>query len=125
MESGLIRRDSRQLPVARIQAVDVVRPVLARLFGLAELRIRLAGSSSSNGRLAYLSDQVAVDLRARLLATHHGIDPDTPEPAHQVVTTVPTGRLVGSVFLSGGIMFVPLVITVVILVRVSSAAAVV
>jgi len=55
IESGLLRRDSRQLPLARIQAVDVVRPFLARLFGLAELRIRLAGSGSANGRLAYLS----------------------------------------------------------------------
>jgi len=125
IESGLLRRDARQLPVARIQAVDVVRPFLARLFGLAELRIRLAGSSSSNGRLAYLSDQVATDLRARLLATHHGVDPDTPEPAQELVTKVPTDRLVGSVLLSGGIVFVPLVIAVVVLVKVSPTAAVV
>lgn len=107
IESGLLRRDSRQLPLARIQAVDVVRPFLARLFGLSELRIRLAGAGSANGRLAYLSHQVATDLRARLLATHHGIDPDTPEPAEQLVTAVPHGRLVGSVLLSGSITFVP------------------
>ncbi len=125
IETGLLRRDARQLPVARIQAVDVVRPFLARLVGLAELRIRLAGSSSANGRLAYLSDQVATDLRARLLAGHHGIDPDTPVPAEQLVTKVPTGRLIGSVFLSGGVVFLPLVIGVILLVRVSPAAAVV
>ncbi|HXQ43543.1 MAG TPA: PH domain-containing protein [Acidimicrobiales bacterium] len=125
IESGLLRRDSRQLPLARIQAVDVVRPFLARVFGLSELRIRLAGSASANGRLAYLSHHVATDLRARLLATHHGIDPDTPEPAEQLVTTVPAGRLIGSVLLSGGITFVPSIIALVILVRVSSTAAVV
>jgi putative membrane protein len=125
IESGLVRRDSRQLPVARIQAVDVVRPFLARVFGLAELRIRLAGSSSANGRLAYLSEKVALDLRARLLATHHGVDPDTPEPSARVVATVPTGRLVGSVFLSGGILFVPSVIALVILIKESPTAAVV
>jgi putative membrane protein len=56
IETGLFRRDSQQLPVARIQAVDVVRPFLARVFGLAELRIRLAGSSTkADGRLAYLT----------------------------------------------------------------------
>ena len=125
IETGLLRRDSRQLPLARIQAVDVVRPFLARLFGLSELRIRLAGSSSANGRLAYLPEQVALDLRARLLATHHGIDPDTPEPAENLLATVPTGRLVGSVLLSGGIVFVPLVVTLLILVNVSRTAAVV
>lgn len=124
IESGLLRRDARQLPVARIQAVDVVRPFLARLFGLAELRIRLAGSSSANGRLAYLSDQVAADLRARLLAAHHGVDPDTPEPAQQLVTKVPNGRLVASVLWSGGTAFVPLVVAVLVLVQVSPTAAV-
>jgi putative membrane protein len=125
IESGLLRRDSRQLPLSRIQTVDVVQPLLARLFGLAELRIRLAGSSSANGRLAYLSEPVATELRARLLATHHGIDPDTPEPPEQVVTTVPTGRLVGSILVSVAIVFVPFVVALVILVGVSSTAAVV
>ncbi len=125
IESGLLRRDSRQLPLARIQAVDVVRPFLARLFGLSELRVRLAGSSSADGRLAYLSQQVAADLRARLLATHHGIDPDTPEPAEQTMTTVPASRLIGSVLLTGAITFVPSVVALLLLVRVSSTAAVV
>jgi putative membrane protein len=33
IETGLLRRDSRQLPMTRIQAVDVVRPFLARVLG--------------------------------------------------------------------------------------------
>ena len=63
IETGLFRRDARQLPLSRIQAVDVVRPFLARVFGLAELRVRLAGSGRSNGRLAYLAEPVAADRR--------------------------------------------------------------
>ena len=100
IETGLLRRDSRQLPVARIQAVDVVRPFLARALGLAELRVRLAGSSHADGRLAYLPEQAALDLRARLLAAHHGLDPATPEPGEQILASVPNGRLVGSVVAS-------------------------
>jgi len=96
IETGLLRRDSRQLPVARIQAVDLVRPFLARMLGLAEIRVRLAGSGDADGRLAYLTEPAAEALRARLLAAHHGLDPATPEPAEQVVTSVPTGRLAGS-----------------------------
>jgi putative membrane protein len=106
IETGLLRRDSRQLPVARIQAVDVVRPFLARALGLAELRVRLAGSSHADGRLAYLPEQAALDLRARLLAAHHGLDPGTPAPAEYVLTTVPAGRLVGSVVLSSASLVV-------------------
>ena len=110
IETGLLRRDSRQLPVARIQAVDVVRPFLARALGLAELRVRLAGSSHADGRLAYLPEQAALDLRARLLATHHGLDPGTPEPAEAVLTSVPVGRLVGSVAASSGSLVAALLV---------------
>ncbi len=99
IETGLLRRDSRQLPIARIQAVDLVRPFLARMLGLAELRVRLAGSGDADGRLAYLTEHAAETLRARLLAAHHGLDPGTPEPAESVVTSVPTGRLAGSALL--------------------------
>ena len=38
IETGLIRKDSRRLPLARIQAVDIVRPLLARILGVSELR---------------------------------------------------------------------------------------
>jgi putative membrane protein len=102
IETGLLRRDSRQLPVARIQAVDLVRPFLARMLGLAELRVRLAGSGHADGRLAYLTEGAAEALRARLLAAHHGLDPATPEPSEAVLTAVPTGRLVGSALLGTG-----------------------
>jgi putative membrane protein len=100
IETGLLRRDSRQLPVARIQAVDLVRPFLARMLGLAELRLRLAGTGHADGRLAYLTEPAAVALRARLLAAHHGLDPATPEPPEQILVTVPTGRIIGSVLLA-------------------------
>jgi len=52
-----LRRDSRQLPTARIQAVDLVRPFFARMLGLAEIRVRLAGSTDADGRLAYLTEE--------------------------------------------------------------------
>jgi putative membrane protein len=100
IETGLLRRESRQLPVARIQAVDLVRPFFARMLGLAEIRVRLAGSGDADGRLAYLTEAAAFALRARLLAAHHGLDPATPEPAESVVASVGTRRLVGSALIS-------------------------
>jgi putative membrane protein len=99
IETGLLRRDSRQLPLTRIQAVDVVRPFLARLLGLAALRIRLAGAGHSGDRLAYLTIGEAARLRATLLAGQHGLDPATPEPAELPVITVPAGRVIGATLL--------------------------
>ena len=124
IETGLFKRDARQLPLSRIQAVDVVRPFLARMFGLAELRVRLAGSGRSNGRLAYLAEPVAVDLRARLLAGHHGLDLATPEPAVRPVATVPANQLVVSAVLTPASFVAALLVAAIIaLPEISRAAA--
>ena len=72
VESGLLRRTSERFPLSRIQAIDTVRPGLARVFGLAELRIRLASGSGKAGRLAYLTNAEAETLRARLLEMSRG-----------------------------------------------------
>jgi putative membrane protein len=100
IETGLIRKDSRRLPLARIQAVDVVQPMAARLLGVSELRIRLAGSGSTDGKLAYLSEETAIGLRGRLLGGSHETDAVAFEQAEVPMAVLPTGRLVGSVLLS-------------------------
>jgi putative membrane protein len=110
IETGLLRRDSRQLPMARIQAVDVVRPFLARVLGLACLRIRLAGAGKGGDRLAYLTVGEAARLRTVLLAGHHGLDPAAPEPAERPVITVPAGRVIGATLLRAAPRFAALAV---------------
>jgi putative membrane protein len=110
IETGLLRRDSRQLPMTRIQAVDVVRPFLARVLGLAALRIRLAGAGHAGDRLAYLTVSEAAGLRATLLAGQHGLDPATPEPAELPLITVPAGRVIGATLLRAAPRFLALVV---------------
>ncbi|MFL5796809.1 MAG: PH domain-containing protein [Actinomycetota bacterium] len=100
IETGLLRRSSQRFPLVRIQAIDMVRPLLARAFGLTELRLRMAGHAGRSGRLAYLPERDADALRARLLALAHGLGEETPAPPERALLTVPTGRLVGSILLS-------------------------
>ena len=52
IETGLLRRESRRFPLSQVQAIDVVQTGLARVLGLADLRLRMAGADSSGGRLA-------------------------------------------------------------------------
>jgi putative membrane protein len=69
IDTGLIRRDSRRFPLSQIQAIDVVQSGLARVLGLAELQLRVAGGDASRGgRLACLRLADAERLRAELLA---------------------------------------------------------
>ena len=101
IESGLLRRTSRRFPADQIQAVDTVRPVVARMFGLAEVRVRMAASTGQSGRLSYLTDSEAENVRARLLALAHGVSEHAPPPPEQVLITTPTARLIPSILLSG------------------------
>ena len=81
IDTGLIRRQQVRVPLTRIQGVDLVRPLLARLLGASELRLVLAGHDTRGARLAYLSEERAIAVRAQLLALAHGLAEDTPEPA--------------------------------------------
>jgi putative membrane protein len=65
---GVVARRSRTVPLARVQAVDVVRPVLARLLGLAEVRLEVVGGGKTEAPLAYLSVPEAQQVRGQLLA---------------------------------------------------------
>ncbi len=110
VESGLFRRTSERFPLSQIQAIDTVRPGLARIFGLAELRIRLAGGGRKAGRLAYLTNAEAETLRARLLALSHGLAEETPPAAEETLLTVPPRRLLASILLDRSGLMLELVI---------------
>jgi putative membrane protein len=101
IETGLVRRSSLRFPLKQVQAIDIVRPGLARLFGLAELRLRLAGSTGTHARLAYLRMREADQLRTQLLTLARGEVEEPAEPDEErVLLTVPTPRLIAGIFLS-------------------------
>jgi putative membrane protein len=100
VESGLLRRESQRIPLSRVQAVDLVRPGIARALGLAEVRVRTAGAGGDSGRLAYLRLDEAERVRARLLALAHGVAPETPAPPEFALYAQRGDRLTVSVLLS-------------------------
>lgn len=100
MESGILVRRSRRVPLARLQAVDIVRPLVARALGLAEVRLEVVGHGRSEATLSYLTEDDAHAVRARLLAVAHGVAADTPAPHEAVLAEVPSGRLATAVVLS-------------------------
>ena len=97
IETGLIRRNSLRFPLAQIQAIDVVRPVLARVFGLAELRLRMGGATAGHGRLAYLNAKEADSVRAQLLALSRGVALEADAPAEKLLLALPLARLVAAI----------------------------
>lgn len=118
IDSGVLARRTRHVRLDRLQAVDVVRPMVARALGLAELRLDTAGSGDAKVPLAYLSEADAQALRAELLARAAGIDADTPEAPEQVLVEVPLADLVVSRLLTStallGILAVAAVVVAVV-----------
>ncbi|MBO0901342.1 PH domain-containing protein [Cellulomonas sp. zg-ZUI22] len=83
LRTGLLFRQQRQARLDRLQAVDMVQPLLARLLGLAQLNLEVAGGTGSAVQLAFLREAEAESLRAQILALAAGVGPTrvVPGPA--------------------------------------------
>ncbi|GGL65492.1 hypothetical protein GCM10011575_24870 [Microlunatus endophyticus] len=113
IETGWLAKRSRRIAFERIQSVDIVQPLAARIFGLVELRIE-AGAGDSRTVLRYLSRREGTQIRDYLLARAHGDRvtraasstlpqasalTDLSESEHPLVKIGP-GRLIGGFVLS-------------------------
>ncbi|MFD8148057.1 PH domain-containing protein [Streptomyces sp. NPDC059708] len=74
IRTGLVFRRTAHIRLDRVQAIDVTRPLLARVAGVAALRIDVIGTEDKD-ELAFLSERDAVALRAELLARAAGFAP--------------------------------------------------
>ncbi|KRE37999.1 hypothetical protein ASG73_10445 [Janibacter sp. Soil728] len=133
MHTGALFRQHRQVRYDRIQAVDIVRPLLARLTGLSEVRVESAGGGDSHLSIAYLRVADAEAMRELLLglaervgATSGAAAPvdageavGTPVPASQHLLSVPPARVVASVLLSGEAIVIVVVAVVAIVLAVA------
>jgi putative membrane protein len=52
LRTGMLFRRHRRLPLARVESVDIARPLVARLFGLAQVRLEAVSDSESEVRLS-------------------------------------------------------------------------
>ena len=112
LEHGVLSRRQRKAPLDRLQAVDIVQPLLARIVGLARLTLEVAGGGDSRIVLAYVTETQARRLRNHLLASAAGVryeSPEAPEAPEHVVFSVPLRRLVGALALSGGTIWLGVV----------------
>jgi putative membrane protein len=73
VDTGVISRQSRRIRVDRLQGIDIVQPLAARVLGLAELRMDVAGGGPGEGSLAFLRLEDAQLLREVLLARRDAV----------------------------------------------------
>lgn len=90
VNSGVIFRQQRQARIDRVQAIDIAQPLLARIFGLAELKFDVADSGESAMSLSYVKLAEAKELRNEILLRASGLKTETHRPAE------PAGQVIGT-----------------------------
>jgi putative membrane protein len=115
IDTGVVVRQSRRIRIDRLQGIDIVQPLVARLMGLAELRFDVASGSDREGSLAFLPHREALELRTSLLDRRDdlrehtgtqeepgsGVDRAPRAPAPEIrLATLQLGPLLGSLLLS-------------------------
>lgn len=113
LHTGILFRQQRHARLNRVQAVDVVQPLLGRLFGLAQVRVETAGGGGSNVVIGYVPEAEAQALRNEIMARAAGVEVPAPgevgagpvaaAPERQVLE-VPATRIIGGLLLSGGMI---------------------
>ncbi len=101
VDSGVINRNERKLQLSRLQSVDVVEPLVARIFSLASLRIEVAGGGENRAVLSYLSKPEAFELRHEIIARSAGVRHDAGEASETAIARVPVRDLLISLLLRG------------------------
>lgn len=104
IRTGLVFRRTAHIRLERIQAIDVTQPLLARVAGVAKLKLDVVGTDKKD-ELAFLGAEEARALRAELLARAAGFAPETAHEIGEAPSTqllrVPPGVLAVSLVLTG------------------------
>lgn len=80
IDSGVFARRSREVPLARVQNVDVKRNAVQRLLGVAAVGFETAGGSETEASLQYVSETEADRLRDVVRETREAPGADGPTP---------------------------------------------
>lgn len=70
--SGVVSRRQREIPIRRVQNVDISRNVVQRLLGLSRIDLETAGGSSTEASLRYVSTEEAERLQSEIARLKRG-----------------------------------------------------
>lgn len=86
VHSGVVSRRNRNIPIDRIQNIEIEQGLLQRLLGTAKVAVYTAGSSKAEGVLEYVSLEEAHEIRARIKQLQSEIKDSTAPKAESSVS---------------------------------------
>ncbi|MFB3854410.1 MAG: PH domain-containing protein [Vicinamibacterales bacterium] len=109
IRSGLLFRNERHVPYARIQNIEAVQNVAHRLFGVAEVRIQTGGADEPEATMTVLRLDALGEMRSRVFEGQEAVRDDRQpvragaqtgaEPADEVVLQLPIREVMLSGFI--------------------------
>ena len=81
ISSGILFRNERHVPYARIQNLDAVRNIAHRLFGVAEVRVETGGGKAPEATISVLHETAFEEMRRRIFAGRDQIVVEEPQPS--------------------------------------------
>ncbi|WP_380675437.1 PH domain-containing protein [Salinigranum sp. GCM10025319] len=87
IRSGVFARREREIPLRRIQNVDISRNVAQRVLGIAAVDLETAGGSETEASLRFVSFEEAKRLQREVPRMKRGVAPDEeaePEPSTEL-----------------------------------------
>ncbi|MFB6122991.1 MAG: PH domain-containing protein [Haloferacaceae archaeon] len=83
IRSGVFARRNREIPLRRIQNVDIRRGVVQRLLGIAAVDFETAGGSETEAAIRYVSFEEATRLRDEIRRLKRGAAADDADAAEE------------------------------------------
>jgi putative membrane protein len=80
LRTGWLFRQHRQVPMERVQAVEISRPILAQILGLSAVVVQSAGGRDAQLKLAFLGRDRADQVREHLMRLAGRADERTARP---------------------------------------------
>ncbi|MGM0705474.1 MAG: PH domain-containing protein [Bacteroidota bacterium] len=90
IQSGVLNRKNRSIPIERIQNVEIEQQLLARMLNLAQVRLETAGSASTEASIEYVSVPQAQKIRAAVRTFQRDADPPKARATPSTEAEAPT-----------------------------------
>ncbi len=85
IHSGILTRRKRNIPLEKVQNIEIEQSLLPRFLGIAKVKIETAGSQAAEGMLEYVGLDEAQRIRATVRAYQKNPGTASPVPDHPVV----------------------------------------
>jgi putative membrane protein len=92
IRSGIVFRNERHIPYARIQNLDAVQTVFHRLLRVVEVRVQTGAGAEPEATISVLPAAALDEMRRRVFA-REAAPPESPHSAERVLLQMPVGEL--------------------------------